>query len=166
MRGDVSRLAHVKAQIGEAASGIEGLQRLILEAAQPSIPTLPEAITWALAVTEPVARRKSIEVVVPARLEELPALPVAEGVSVALGELLLTVCAGSARGARCVVEGRASHAGEAVLRVEWSDESDDHTERYEAVRQLMSGAIGGAGGCTVERRGAQRQLTLNFVGVE
>ena len=158
--GGESRIEHIRQQIGEAANEIEALQTLILEAAQPRIQTLPEAALWAAKMAEPVAKRKAIVMTVSPDVHQLPAIAVPEGFSVAVGELLLTACLASSRGAQCLVTGQTIDPVD--LTVQWSDDSTAHADRYDEVRGLMTGILGTTGRCTTDRQGAIHRMSMSF----
>lgn len=159
-RNGENRVDHIRQQIGEAASEIEALQTLILEAAQPRIQTLPEAALWAAKMAEPVAKRKAIVMTVSPDVQHLPAIAVPEGLSVAIGELLLTACLASARGAQCLVTGQTVDPVD--LTVQWSDDTSANADRYNEVRGLMTGILGTSGRCTTDRQGAIHRMSMSF----
>jgi hypothetical protein len=155
-----SRAASLRQQIGEAAAEIEGLQALILETAQPQLLTLPDAAAWALRMTTPVARRRSVELVVPFPVYDLPSVSVSPGFSVALSEVLVTACLASNRGTRCTITG--SSGKDIALSVEWQPGKDAVTERLDSVYQMMTKAIAPAGRTDLSRDDARQRMTMHF----
>jgi hypothetical protein len=158
-----ARTAGLRQQVTEAAAEIEGLQTLILEAAQPHIHTLPEAAGWALNMTKPVARRRSVEFVVPSSLWDLPSVTVNDGFSVALGELLLTACLASDRGQKCMVTSQRNR--DVMLAVEWTAGHDAASERLVVAHDMLSRAMKPNGSIDLAGDGSRQRMTMCFQAV-
>jgi hypothetical protein len=158
--GEATRLDNIRQQLREATTEIEALQALLLEAAAPNIQTLPDAAAWAVRMAEPVARRRSVGLAVPMPLDTLPALPVTEGFSVTLGELLITACQTSNRGAKCTVVGRLDEDVE--LAVEWIDGAPSHRAEYDRIQKLLARVLEPRGHCHLDADGPRQRVTIVF----
>jgi hypothetical protein len=159
--GDPTRVDSIRQQLHEATTEIEALQALLLEAAAPNIQTLPDAAAWAVRMAEPVARRRSVGLSIPMPLDTLPALPVTEGFSATLGELLIAACQASERGAKCTVSGRSADE-EVELTVEWNDGAPPHRAEYDQIQEVLDRALEPRGHCHLAADGPRHRLTIVF----
>jgi hypothetical protein len=111
-------------------------------------------------MTRPVARRRSVELVVPFPVYDLPSVSVSEGFSVALGELLLTACLASERGTRCTITGICDR--DVALSVEWRCGGEAALDRLENVHRLMDRALLPDGRTDLNNDGDRRRMTMHF----
>jgi hypothetical protein len=154
------RVDSIRQQLREATTEIEALQALLLEAADPNIQTLPDAAAWAVRMAEPVARRRAVGLSIPLPLDTLPAVPVTEGFSATLGELLITACQASERGAECIVVGRSDD--DVALAVEWVDGAPPHRAEYDRIREMLARVLEPRGHCHLDADGPRQRMTIVF----
>jgi hypothetical protein len=104
---------NIRHDLSAAASELMALEALLTQTASPNGCRWPEAVEWAFAMTEPVARRRQVMLVAPAAVPPLDT-DSRSGLCVALA--LLEASAAAPRGSRCEMRSEPEARG---LVLEW-----------------------------------------------
>ena len=152
----VQMLNTIRRELAAASADLSGLEALVTRTAHPPPDRWPEALEWALAITDPVARRCHVTVVPPAAV---PPLAADEDSGLCLALVLIEAVCESPRDGRCVVSAAVEPAG---LVVEWVAPSGATSDTL--APRLLAAVLGPR--AQWSREGTHRRLNVTFAPEE